>query len=529
MDMGHYAPASEVLVDMAARGGDRGTFCARDQRISRVGTLLAGLSAVLASAPARADDLLQALARTYAGDPAIEEARAQQRALDEGVAITRAAGLPSLAASAKFIEAFDYQPVDLVDPVVFPRRTLTAEGTLSVPVYRGGSIRNTIRAAQTRVIAGRSDVAATQSNSFANAVAAYMDIIRDEAVVGLNQKNVGALEMNLQASSARFIHGELTKTDVAQSSERLNLARAVLQSAEVSLAVSREKYIRAIGSPPGALESPPALKGLPASADDAVAIALDNNPDLISIRKKAAAYGYDVKAAAGSRLPRLSLIADTTLNRYLGTYGAGYRTYPVGGGSTADLQSLYFRQHDRTSYVGATLSLPLFQGGLPAAQERLARAQEDAALEHANLVERQVIEVTRAAYATWRAADGIIAADQAAVEAAQQALTGVKAENKIGSRTIFDILYAEQELVNAQVQLVVAQHDAYVAAFNLLTAMGRTTPRDLGLDIAEPYDPEAHYRQYANSIWDWGMVPGAGARSTSTTQTAAQDGALKTP
>ena len=493
----------------------------------RIGLLASAAGMFLLGAPAHAENLLQALAQAYTTNPDIQEARAQQRAVDEGVAIARAPGLPSLAATVKYLENFDSLPADYTDPSTFPRRQLTVDGQLNVPIYQGGVTRNAIKAAQIRAISGRSDLAATQANTFAQAVGAYLDVIRDESVVALNEKNVSALEFTLQATSARFSHGELTKTDVAQSAERLELARGVLQSAQVNLASSRERYVQIIGSPPGELAPPPGLKGLPAAADEAVAVAVDNNPDLIAIRLKAKAYSYDVKAAAGSRMPKLSLIGESTYDRYFGTYGAGYQHYPLGGGSTANLQSLYFRQNDRTSYVGALLSVPIFQGGLPAAQERQASAQQSAALEHSNSVERQVIQITRAAYITWRAADGIIAANQAAVDAAQQSLAGVRAENKIGDRTIIDILNAEQELVGAQVQLVAAKHDAYIAAFNLLTAMGRTSIRDLGLDTAAPYDPEAHYHKYADSIWDWGSVPSPTPVSTTTDHVPLQNGALK--
>src|SRR3546814_10833168 len=83
---------------------------------------------------------------------------------------------------------------------------------------------------------------------------------------------------------------------------------------------------------------------------------------------------------------------------------------------------------------------------------------------------RDVVAQTRAAYASWRAAREVIESSQVAVDAARLSLEGVRAENTVGTRTILDILNAEQEYLNAQVMLVSARRDAYVAGFTLLAA-----------------------------------------------------------
>jgi outer membrane protein len=250
------------------------------------------------------------------------------------------------------------------------------------------------------------------------------------------------------------------------------------------------------------------LRGLPASVEDAIDIAIDNNPDLASAKLTARAYAYDAKVALAGRAPKVQLFGNVQYDDYFDTYG-GYLAQ-------------YYAQHDKIAAVGVQVSVPIFQGGQPAAQERQADAQHSAALEHSTSIERQVVEGVRSAYITWKASDDIIAANQTAVEAAGQSLSGVRTENKIGDRTIIDILNAEQELLSAQVQLVSAQRDAYVAAFNLLTAMGRSTARDIGLDNI--YDPAVHYRHVSGSIWDWGSTTTTQPVSTSTRQTPAQTG-----
>src|SRR3546814_569127 len=152
--------------------------------------------------------------------------------------------------------------------------------------------------------------------------------------------------------------------------------------------------------------------------------------------------------------------------------------------------------------AGVTLTLPIFQGGRPSAQVRQAQARTSQAIETYVATERQVIAQTRGAYAAWKANQQIISATEQAVGANALSLEGVRAENSVGTRSILDILNAEQEYLNAQVQLVSAKRNSYVAAFSVLAAMGKAEARDLGIEGGALYDPEANYERVKGQIWD---------------------------
>jgi len=345
-------------------------------------------------------------------------------------------------------------------------------------------------------------------------VAAYMDVILNEAIVGLSTRNVEVLTVNLEATSDRFEIGELTRTDVAQSESRLALARTDLRSSQANLISARENYIALVGMAPGELDAPPPLPGLPEGPDDAVDVALEYNPDLLAARERAEASGYDIEVAGAGRLPTLSAFASGGYQDYLGTLGS------IPGQTAAD-------QTSTTAQAGLRLSLPIFQGGRVAAQQRQAQAQSSAALEQAIATERSVIAQVRAAFSSWRAANAIIASTQSAVDAAELSLEGVRAENSIGNRTILEVLNAEQELLAARVQLVTARRNAYVAGFSLLAAMGRAEARDLGLEGDVPlYDPVANYDRSRSILIDWHSDPDPIATSTSTVDIPAQDGEI---
>ena len=457
---------------------------------------LLALAAV--AAPAQADNLRDALAAAYTTNPTLESARATQRAIDEGVPINRAQGLPSVAVTATHIEFIQQS----ANAFTAPERNLGVNAQLLVPVYSGGAVRNGIAAAKERVEAGQADLRNTESTIFSQVVASYMDVLRTEALVALARNNVAVLRTNLEATSDRFQIGDLTITDVAQSRSRLAVAEGDLQGAEANLIAARETYIRLVGNEPGELEAPPPLPGLPDTVGDAIVAALENNPNLDAAKQRAQAAGFDTKAAGSGRLPSVNVFVNGDYSDFFGT---------LGGPVSAD-----FAQSEKTANAGVRVTIPLFQGGLPAAQKRQAGARESAALEDVIAAERQIIAETRATYSNWLAAGAIIKSAQAAVEAAELSLEGVRAENSIGNRQILDVLNAEQELVNARAQLVTARRNAYVAGFNLLALMGRAEARDLNLDAGVLYDPQINADRVSSKMWDWDRDPKAEAKSTRT-------------
>ncbi|MBI1403966.1 MAG: TolC family outer membrane protein [Porphyrobacter sp.] len=461
---------------------------------------LAGAASLLAlAAPAAADTLQEALVKAYNTNPTLEAARANQRANDENVAIQRAQGLPSSNIVATHTE-FLRQSANSFNA---PERNLGVTAQLLVPVYSGGAVRNGIKAAENRVEAGQADLRNSESVLFSQVVAAYMDVLRTEALAALAENQVSVLRTNLEATSDRYRIGDLTITDVAQSRSRLAVAEGDFRTSQANLIAAREAYARLVGSAPGELAAPPPLPGLPDSVGTAIVTALENNPNLIAAKERAQAAGYDTKVAGAGRLPTVGLFVNGQYSDFFNTLGG-----PV---------SAQFTQRETTANAGVRVTIPLFQGGLPAARQRQAGARESAALEDVIASERQIIAETRSTYSNWQAAQEVIKSAQAAVDAAELSLEGVRAENTIGNRSILDVLNAEQELVQARAQLVTARRNAYVAGFNLLALMGKAEARDLNLDTGGPlYDPSVNYERVRDRIWDWDRDPAPEAKSTRT-------------
>ena len=456
------------------------------------GSLIAGLMAGAASA----DTLREALVSSYHTNPTLNAQREALKATDAGVAIARSAGRPQISGTVGLNR--DLTRSGVLDNASSRGPNISTTVDLSVPLFNGGSVRNSINAAKARVDAGRGTLRAVEGDVFTQAVAAYMDVIRDRAIVELNQNNVRVLTTNLEATRDRFEIGDVTRTDVAQSEARLQLGRAQLAISQGRLEGSEANYRSVIGHPPGPLAPPPPLPPLPATANQAVQIALADNPDIVAVTRTAAAAGYDVRVAQAGRLPTLSGVLSGTYVEALGDRTPG------------------FTDRGTTTSAGLQARVPLYQGGLPSARVRQTRALEGQALEQVVGTERTVIAQTRSAFADYEATQRSIQANTIAVQANELALEGTRAEQSVGTRNVLDVLNAEQELLQSQVALVTAKRDAYVAGFQLLNAMGQAEAQDLGLDGGPLYDPLGNYRRVAGEWNDWAGEPRHNPVSTRT-------------
>ncbi len=459
----------------------------------------------LSVSPVHAETLQEALAKAYQTNPTLTGARAGQRANDENVPLARSRALPSAELSGSLTDNLEKASNSFASP----SRIAGAQLNLSMPIYAGGAIKGGVGAAESRVQAGLANLRGTEASVFTAVVGAYMDVLRDESIVGLNQNQVKVLQTNVEATKDRFDVGDLTRTDIAQSESRLALAQSQLAGAEAQLISSRERYVQLVGDAPDALKQPPNLPNLPVSPDVAVEAALKNNPDLIAANKAIEASRFDIKVARSARLPKVSAFGSESYSNYLNSIGGG------------------FSNSSRSTAAGLQATFPLYQGGAPSAQVRQSQARSSQTIEQSIAVERGVIAQTRSSYAIWRASNAVIASSEKAVSASALSLEGVRAENSVGNRSILDILNAEQEYLNAQVQLVSARRNAYVAGFSLLAAMGHAEARDLGLDGGALYDPLINYNRVRDYKWDWANDPEPAPIATRTVDSAAQNPSVR--
>ncbi|MEX1146776.1 MAG: TolC family outer membrane protein [Sphingomonadales bacterium] len=433
---------------------------------------------------AGAETLREALAAAYIGNPTIEAERAALRAQDETVSQARSGYRPSVVGTGSIARSNNRQTSSFAGQPTETETTLTpktAGVSLVQPVFRGFRTTNEVSQAATEVDAGRARLLAVEQDILLAAASAYLDVIRDEAILELTRNNVQVLNRQLEASRDRFRVGEITRTDVAQAEARLSGSISLRTQAEAALTASRAAYNRVVGRMPGTL-SYPELPELPASQEAALEVALAENPGLEAARFIDRASDYAVRAAKGALLPEVSLRAE-------------YRR---------EWDSSEFISDVERKQIMAELRVPFYQAGVAASGVRQARQISSQRRLQVLDAERQVVEGLRNAWESLREARSRIESDEAQVRANEIALEGVRQEAAVGSRTTLDVLDAEQELLDSRVSLTTAQHNVAVASFDLLSAMGRLTARNLNLPVAI-YDPARNYDRVRNKIFGWGI------------------------
>lgn len=427
------------------------------------------LMAAMAVTPAGAVTLMEALAKTYMNNPTLLADRARQRATDEKVPQALSKWRPEVTLSGEISRERIYNPSS--SEVVQYRTPRTGEITVEQPVFRGGRTVAQTRRAEAQVQAGRAELIGTEQDILQDGVRAYMNVHRDQAVLDLNIRNEQRLRSQLQATRDRFQVGEVTRTDVSQAEARHARSTADRIQAEGDLISSRAAYRRVIGEAPVKLTPPPPIEGLPSTEQEAQEGARTQNPKVLSARFDEVAARHNVDLIRGELLPEISL---------------------KGSFSKDEGISSSTRQRE-SAEIMAQLTVPLYQSG--SVYSRLREAKQTGSQRRLELAEakRSSIEAATRAWEDLQTAKARVQSFKAEVRADEIALEGVKIEAQVGSRTVLDVLDAEQELLDAQVSLVRSQRDVVVAGFDLIAAVGRLTAKDLKLPVTL-YDFKINYQ-----------------------------------
>jgi outer membrane protein len=434
--------------------------------------LAAGAALCLSPAGAIAETLNGALAAAYRNNPQLNAQRAQVRVTDENVPQALSGYRPTVSATADVgAQYLDTRTNQGIVNGFTPPRGVGVTGTQTL--FNGFRTANRTRAAEGQVFAAREALRVMEQQILLDAVTAYMNVLRDTAILDLQRRNVEVLDEQLRQTRDRFNVGEVTRTDVAQAESRLAAARSSALQAESNLSTSRAAYRRVIGQDPrGLTPGMPVDRLSPPSLPAAVERGMNENPTVTS-----SMYGIDVallqvKIAEGALYPTLTV---------QGNVSQRYDTSPT-------------TQRTFTASALAQLTIPIYQGGT---EYSLIRQSKET-LGQQRLVMDQQRDLARAnvvqSWGLLSASKAQIQAAQAQVSAAEIALNGVREEARVGQRTTLDVLNAQQELVNARVTLVTAQRDRVVNSFSLLSATGRLSPQVLGLGVPI-YDPRQHYHQ----------------------------------
>jgi outer membrane protein len=462
--------------------------------------------------PASAETLEEALADAYLINPVLNAERARLRATDEQVALAKSGLRPFVFGTADTAFLNTNTTIDrrrnnlpsdiglLTGPInqAFPTTTPTTTGAipldqafgqgeageddgvtqprgyavnLTQPIFQGFRNVNAIRQAKATVQAAREVLRTVEQTVLLDATTAYVNVVRDQAIVRLRENDVTVLSEQLKATRDRFEVGEVTRTDVAQAEARRAEALATLAAAQANLKTSRAAYEQIIGHPPGNLVTPPSIRHLlPPGLNDAMTLGDGENPIILAAVYNEESSLYAVQQIMGEMLPEVTLEAQYEKRFDLG--------------STIESQ-------EQTRVMGR-LNVPFYQGGSVSARVRQAKETNNQLKKEVEDARLRVHADVIAFWGILQSSGPAISSAEAAVAANKIALTGVREEEKVGQRTTLDVLDAQRELLNSQIGLVTALRDRIVAEYSLYAAIGRMDAQTLGLPVPY-YDPIEHY------------------------------------
>lgn len=433
-------------------------------------TLLALILSGFMVSNANAETIFEAMSEAYNTNPTLHGERATSGAANEEAALARSGFRPNIAVGGSYTDSHTRKTgTNTVDGY-----SKGYKGTITQSVFNGFQTYNSVKAADSSAKAELQNLYSVEQSVLLSASAAYLDVVRDEAIVKLQKNNEQLLKKELDETMARFNVGEVTRTDVAQSRASYAQAQSDLISAEGNLAISKDEYLRIVGKEPSDVHFPENLSNMfPSDFDSAMNYAKNNNYSLLAAQKALKAAKYNVKSNEGALLPSVDFKASSGKNTVSSHNGINPST--------------------RSNEYTLEMSVPLYSGGATRAKIRKSKYQRWAAQEQLRDAERAVVSGVTASWEMMQTSKSNITAIQEQIKASAIALEGTRKEEALGNRTVLDVLNAYQTLLVSQVSEVQARHDFYVAGLQLMQSMGKLTAQKLGLKVKN-YDAEGHYQ-----------------------------------
>jgi outer membrane protein len=432
----------------------------------RKSDLMMGMVVMAAAAvsPSYAQTLEEETRATIVTSPVLGAERARLEAVRETRAVAWSELLPQISLDASAVDFARGSDSNAAANNFFSQ-------TRELPNYWVATIRSsTLLFGSGRVWASTRQARA----QIASALALYQDAVQNlalelanaygearfaRAALEAQEQSLANLQEQERFARANLREGFLTRTDVAQAEARVALARADLARARSRVIQADQSYMRITGHPPGALEAPAALSGLPASLEAAIEAAQDH-PALVAAAADIQVAEAAVDSAASNG--RMRIFLDTAHSRL-----DAMENY-----SPRDIRW----EEDYEQQVSLRVSIPLFSGGANRARTRQQRHLRDAANYQLADVQRRVRENVTVAWSQLDAARARLESAGLRLEAAELASRGVRREQQFGQRSMIDVLNQEQELLTARIGLGEAQRDIMIAERSLAVSAGLIAP-----------------------------------------------------
>lgn len=434
-----------------------------------IGLVSAGL---LLSSPAYAVDLVGVHDLALKSDPQLQAADFQLQATGENKAIARANLLPDLGAAGRWnwgTSATSVPGLDLDDSDI---ETNNYGIDLRQSLYRQANYE-ALDVARGQISQAEALYQTAYQGFLIRVSTSYFTVLTLTDGVTFAEAEEKAFQRQFEQAEQRFEVGLTAVTDVHEARAVYDTARARAIVARNNLADAKEALHELTGQYfevyDALQETLPLVEPDPINADEWVQTALQNNPQVLAARAAVDVAGSNMRLARAGHFPTLDLVAgysQFTNEKYV------YRDFINGIELNTNLQV------DDTSF-GLVLDVPLYQGGRVSAQTRKARYLLDATGSDMDAVNRAAVRETQNAYRAVLAGIQEVQAFEQASISAESALEATQAGFEVGTRTIVDVLIAEQRKYQAQRDNSIARHAYILRHLQLKSVAGLLTSEDL--------------------------------------------------
>lgn len=398
------------------------------------------------SVSASAHSLVEAIHQALVYHPQIQASQSQNNAQQANLAYSRSAFQPQLMLNSEIGRSS--LSTDSPFPESGSRWPNSVNLVLSKTLYSGGALEAQSAIAEQQVAVSQAQLEQNKVSIAIQTIAAYANVIKQQQLLALYQQSLQTLTKAQKDTQKRFIAGEVTKTDVALAEARVAEASANVQQTLANLSYAQAHLEQMTGSH---IDVKNHLPSLPMPKDLATALQqAEKNPSIDAQQHllKAQQQGIDLANSED----KAHIVAEARL---------------------ASQDNTEFG-YDRLSTWGVFVKaqLPLYQGNRTKAKLQQAHANYETAQQQLQQQQLLVDQGLTEAWYHWQAAQSRVPAYQAQVKAADSAVQSTRKELAVGTRTTLDLLNAERELLNAQVNLLLSEQDQQLAAYQVLAMIG---------------------------------------------------------
>ncbi|WP_341786990.1 TolC family protein [Rickettsia endosymbiont of Cantharis rufa] len=359
-----------------------------------------------------------------------------------------------------------------------PRETDSNQGALTIEqsLFSGGSSVAALKAAQSGFRASRGEYYAGEQKILLNLITAYLDCFESKEKYDISESRVRTNIQQVNTVEEKLKLGEATVIDIATARAGLAAAETNKLAAYADFQGKKANFIKVFGIEATDITMPNLPDKLPASLNELTKKAAKLNPDIDSARHNVTSAKALEMVQKGKLLPQVSVKLQSGRTNY-------------------NPQDAAVQNINNKSYTTIlSVNIPIYPDG--GAQYSKIRSAKNQTRNSAVQLDSTIKQTQAGVVSVWEgfeaAKSRIVAANQG-VDAAQISYDGTVQEEIVGSKTILDVLTAEEKLYEAKITRVDAYKASVLTAYQMKLLTGELTAQSLKLKV-KYFSPEEEFK-----------------------------------